>query len=230
MQSCVLIPAGGSGKRFGSQIPKQFLKINEKEIIVYALEVFQYSDEINSIVIASHQEWIDYLFNLKDKYLLSKVKEIIPGGVERQDSVRNALETETARQSDIILVHDAVRPFVSSSLIKQLLKAAIESDAAVPAVVPKNTIKSSEANYTLNTLDRNTLREIHTPQVFKRKILENAFINAYQINYFGTDSSSLLELMGIKSKIVESYYENIKITTPFDIELAKLILENFTFS
>lgn len=227
MRSVVIIPAGGSGKRFGSQIPKQFLMLHGKEIIIRTLEVFQNSPDIDEIVIASHPDWIEFLGELIEKYQPSKVKEIVRGGKERQDSVHNALLSHTASNANLIFVHDAVRPFISLEVITKLKQEAELHGSAIPFVPPKNTIKSISGDFSDKTLNRNELCEVHTPQVFKRELLIQSFNYAYSINYYGTDSSSLLELIGIKSKLVLDSYDNIKITTATDLETAELILENF---
>lgn len=226
MSSVVIIPAGGTGKRLGSEIPKQFIKLRNKEIIIHTLEVFEKSPDIDEIVIASHPDWIDYLQELIEKHQISKVKEIVPGGNERQDSVRNALQSETAMLAEIIFVHDAVRPFLSLELISELKHQTALHGSAIPFVLPKNTIKSIENNFTSKTLNRNELCEVHTPQVFKRELLQKAFDYAYSHNYYGTDSSSLLELIGEKSKLILDSYDNFKITTALDLKIAEIILND----
>lgn len=225
MVSTVIIPAGGVGKRFGADIPKQYVELGNKPIIIHTLEVFQRSEFIDNIVISSDPDWKSNIIFLCQKYSIDKLSGIVESGKERQDSIYNALVSEFSANSDIILVHDAVRPFIDDNLIKCCIDTAIRTGTAVPGVKPKNTIKNVQDNKVLRTLNRDRLIEVHTPQVFKADLIKEAFEYARKKGIISTDSSSCVEAIGHSVTIVESSYENIKITSPFDLEIAKLILK-----
>ena len=203
MKVSVIIAAAGVGKRFGSSIPKQYQKIGSVTVLEKALNAFCRFDEL--IVVTDD---------------LSKVPEgciAVLGGKERQDSINNALSKVTG---DVVLIHDAARPFVTDEVINEVLKALEENDAAVPCVRPKNTIRTEN-----ETLDRSKLFEVQTPQGFKTEIIKKAYSFAYKNNFYGTDDISVLEEMwkakGERGKlaITQGDYKNIKITTPEDMPM-----------
>jgi 2-C-methyl-D-erythritol 4-phosphate cytidylyltransferase len=224
----VIIPAGGVGKRFGGDKPKQYHAINSVPIIIRTLLCFEKCERIYSIVIAAHDDWIDHLWDEVKRYNINKVKDIVSGGKERLNSIDNALRSASIINSEIVLVHDAVRPFVSEELIDQIIVASEEFGAAIPGLHPKETIKSADRNNTVSsTLDRSMLWSIQTPQGFRYSILKKAYRKAIENNYFGTDDSSLVEKIGHIVKIIPGEEQNIKITTPFDMTIASEILKNF---
>jgi len=226
MKSCAIIPAGGIGKRIGTNIPKQFIEMNEIPIVIWTLRAFEMVDEVEGIIIPVHSEWYTYMKELIEKYNIKKVKDIVIGGLERQDSVFNALNTKSAEESEIILVHDAVRPFIQPELIKTVIETAEETGAAIPAIRPKDTIKeTSPQGRVVKTLNRSNLRIIQTPQGYWFDILFQAYSKAAKVNYRGTDSASLVEFIGYKVSVVEGDERNIKITNPFDLSVGRLILQ-----
>jgi 2-C-methyl-D-erythritol 4-phosphate cytidylyltransferase len=165
---------------------------------------------------------------LLSHYRLHKVSKITVGGEKRQDSVYNVLKRLPLRPPDIVLVHDGVRPFVESKRISHLVRACKEYDAAVLAVQPKDTIRrSAGGEFFDQTLDRNALWLVQTPQAFKAALLLKAFEKAKKEKFYSTDEAGLLEHMGVKARIVEGSYDNIKITTQEDLELGRLILERW---
>lgn len=226
MKSSVIIPAGGVGKRFGSDLPKQFIELKNTPIIIHTIKQFDKINDVDSIVLAVHSEWYSFTQEMVDKYNAHKVKDIVVGGKERQDSVFNALQSKYHEESDVVLVHDAVRPFISTEMVQRVLEAAEETGAAVPAIRPKETIKEVSAKKTVTkTIDRTTLSLTQTPQGFWFDILFNAYKKAMEANFKGTDSSSLVEFIGYMVTVVEGEDSNIKITTPFDLKLGNLILD-----
>jgi len=220
METGVIIAAGGIGKRFGNDLPKQFIKINELTILEITLQKFQESEFINSIVLVSH---IDYLSEAKKiGHSYTKVKSIISGGEHRQDSVWRGIQELAKYNVDIILIHDAVRPYIKTDLINQVIKATQEFDAAVPAVPTIDTIKLSDnEGFLLKTLDRTQLFAVQTPQGFKKDLITQAYEKAMNENFYSTDDASLVERLGKKIKLVCGDYRNIKITTINDIREIK---------
>lgn len=226
MKSSVIIPAGGVGKRFGAQVPKQFVELSGIPILIHTIRIFDTVEDVDSIVVAVHNEWFTHTKEIIKKYNCEKVKEIIIGGQERQDSVFNGLLTETVKQSEIVLVHDAVRPFVSPSLVQKIINETEDFGAVIPGIPPKETVKEkSSKGLVVRTLERNKLSLIQTPQGFWTDIITSAFRKAKEANFQGTDEASLVEFIGYKVTIIDGEDENIKITTPFDLKVAELIMQ-----
>lgn len=226
----VVIAAAGSGRRMGSNEPKQFLLLAGKPILVRTVELFNQFPEIFSKVIAVAPDSYKRVEQILLQYHLEKNTTIVVGGKYRQDSVWNALQVLLKDNIDIVLVHDAVRPFVSTDIIYLLLQEAIKHGAAVPAVHPKDTIKlSSGIEIVDTTLEKEKVWLVQTPQVFRWNVLYEALQKAMKENFYSTDESSLVERLGQRVKIVESDYKNIKITTPEDLLLAELLLKEQYF-
>jgi 2-C-methyl-D-erythritol 4-phosphate cytidylyltransferase len=222
----VIIPAAGSGKRFGGSIPKQFLEIKSIPILKLAIQKFQECEDVKFIVISSGSDYINETSRLVERNNFTKVKSIVPGGEHRQDSVWNGIKEIVKYNVDMVLIHDAVRPFVSKDIIMNIIRAVREYDAAVPAVTPKDTIKiSGSPGFLTGTLDRNKLYAVQTPQGFRTNLIVEAFEKAYVDKFYGTDDAALVERLGKKIKIVEGSYNNIKITTSEDYENASFILQ-----
>ncbi len=218
----VIIVAGGSGSRMNMNINKQFIKINEKEVIAHTIDKFYKNEYIDEIILAVKEDEIDYFKeNIIKKYDYKNIK-IALGGKERQDSVYNGLKI-VDKNCDMVLVHDGARPFVSKEIIK---KAVTETKkASVIGVRVKDTIKVVNNNEIISTPNRNTLWAIQTPQTFKYDLLKRAYEKAYEENFYGTDDSSLVENLGEKVNIIEGSYENIKITTKEDLNMAYQIIK-----
>ncbi|MEX0737510.1 MAG: 2-C-methyl-D-erythritol 4-phosphate cytidylyltransferase [Bacteroidota bacterium] len=224
----VIIPAAGSGTRLAGQVRKQFLPLKDKPIVVHTVRQFEHCPDIDEIAIAVPESAIVEMESLISRYRLHKVSKVIIGGQKRQDSVANVLRKLVLKDPDIVLVHDAVRPFVEAKRITGLIKACKEHHAAVLAVQPKDTIRrSAGGGFFDRTLDRNALWMIQTPQAFNAGLLLKAFEKARKDAFYSTDEAALVERLGVKVKIVEGSYDNIKITTQEDLELGKLILERW---
>ncbi len=227
MKCSVIIPAGGLGKRFGGDTPKQFLELAGKPILIHTISLFENMDEIENIVVSVHTEWYTRASEMIKSYGFKKVSELVIGGLERQDSVNNALHTKSIEDSELVLVHDAVRPFVTSKLVRKIIETAEETGAAIPYIRPKDSIKEITAReIVVKTIDRSKLVMVQTPQGFWTDILRNAYDKAKAANYFGSDSAQLLEFIGYKVTVVGGEDENIKITTPLDIRVGSMILED----
>ncbi|MEI3163196.1 MAG: 2-C-methyl-D-erythritol 4-phosphate cytidylyltransferase [Lachnospirales bacterium] len=227
MKNSVIIVAAGSGKRMKSAIAKQYIELKGRTILSYTVETFEKSDNIDEIILVTSQEAIDFVTkNIVNKYQFTKVKAVVAGGAERQDSVYNGLK-KVSKDTDVVLIHDGVRPFVNDSYIAKLESIAMEFGACVLGAPVKDTIKICDSEgYIVDTPNRSTLWLAQTPQCFKYDVIINAYEKAYKEGYTGTDDSVLVEKTGVKVKMVEGDYNNIKITTPEDLYIGEVILEN----
>ena len=222
--NCAIIVAAGSGKRMGSAIPKQFLQLDGRTILSYTIEAFDSSEDINEIVIVTSEDNIAYV---KDEIAapFKKVKDVIAGGSERQYSVFNGLSA-LDKACKTVLIHDGVRPFITHECIKRIISATEKHGCCVLGMPVKDTIKiCSPEGYVDTTPDRSLLWQAQTPQAFKYDIIINAHKQAQADGFLGTDDSMLTERLGYKTLMVEGSYENIKITTPEDMDMGAKILE-----
>ena len=220
-----IIPVAGQGRRFGGKTPKQFLKIGSKSIIEITLQKFVSLDEINHGVIVVPENEIDLSENIfRNISGFDKKFKIIGGGKERQDSVYNGLEN-IPPDTDIVVVHDGVRPLVSSQLISKSIKSAVETGACIAALPVKDTIKRVENGIVKETIPRDQLWLVQTPQTFKYSILKEAHEKARKIDYYSTDESSLVEWNQHPVYVIPGEFSNIKITTMADLELSRLLYQ-----
>jgi len=221
-----IIPAGGSGRRMRSQSPKQYLLINGKPVLVHTLLKLQKISLIDDIRVVVPEE--DILFvreNMKKPYQLNKISDVIAGGRERQDSVRNGL-VGVGEDYDIVVIHDGVRPFVTEEVLSRVIDAALQSGAAIAGMPAKDSVKEVHSDGSISrTLNRETVWLAQTPQAFQRRIIQEAYHNAAYDGYYGTDDASLVERLGIPVKMILGNYANIKITTPEDLVLAEALME-----
>ena len=221
MVKSAIITAAGSGRRFGEA--KQFKKLHGKPLYQYSLDTFIKSrlfDEIILVIPNSNQEKVQK--EIKRKY--SSQVSLVIGGSDRQDSVKNAIQNSNPN-IDLVVIHDAARPFITTTLIEKCISACETSDGAIIAVQPHDTVKFSKDNIVEKTIDRSNIWMAQTPQAFnKRKILE-----AYSSNDFDdlivTDESFLMEKLGYKIMIVPGTGKNFKITTFDDWERAEAELQ-----
>lgn len=224
-----IIPAAGYGKRMGSSENKPFLLLGGKPVLVHAVEKFQESPSVSEIVLVVRGFDRAKAKAVVDEFKLSKVIDVVEGGECREDSVFRGLQSLKARGIEIVIVHDGVRPFVAAEKIRVLLAACREHGAAVLAVRPKDTIKqSNNTPFIEATLERSKLWAVQTPQAFSFDLLLKAYDPSVKGSFVGTDDASLVERLGVKVRIVEGSYDNIKITTPEDLELAEVILRRLT--
>lgn len=219
-----LVPAAGMGKRMGAEINKQYLLLDGLPIIARTLRVFQESDLIDGIVLVTpHQEIPFCCREIVERFALTKVLAVVPGGTERQHSVFNGLrELERhAAADDIVMIHDGVRPFIDNHVLNQVRETARIRGGALVAVPVKDTIKTVRECTVVGTPDRSTLWQAQTPQAFRFELILHAHRTAEQEQFLGTDDCSLVERIGGTIGIVTGSYRNIKITTPEDIPLAE---------
>ncbi len=226
MKTSVIIPAAGLGTRFDSERPKQFLEIDNVPILIKTIKLFDRIDDVESIVVPVHSEWFTYTKELIKKYDCHKVKEITIGGKKRQDSVFNGLHLKPVQDSEIVLIHDAVRPFASQILIQNIINSAEDYGAAIPAVSISDTVKEkNNKSFVVKTLDRNKLAMIQTPQGYWTNIVTDAYEKGFQAGYEGTDSASFLEFIGYKIYIIDGENSNFKITHPDDYRYAQSMIK-----
>jgi 2-C-methyl-D-erythritol 4-phosphate cytidylyltransferase len=216
----VVIPAAGQGKRMGTKESKQFLLFQGEPVLLHTLRIFETHPDVDKIVVVAPEREIERIRCLAEEAGLHKVKRIVPGGRERQESVRLGLmELDT----DWVLVHDAVRPFVSHEAISRLLDAVRMHGAAILAVPVKDTVKLvNDAGIVEGTPDRKRLWAVQTPQAFRREWLVEAHEQASG-EPTATDDAMLVEQLGIDVRVVEGEYTNIKLTTPDDLIWAEAI-------
>lgn len=221
-----IVVAGGRGKRMGKSISKQYIKIKEKEIIALTLEVFNNSRIVDEIILVVPCEDVDYCTTeIVKKYNLEKVKRIIDGGAERQESVYKGLLNCNSK-TDIVIIHDGVRPFISDKIIADGVQYATRYGACTTAVPVKDTLKVvDEDGFSVSTPDRNKIRMIQTPQTFKYNLILDAHKRAILEGIIATDDTMLVESLGNKVKIIDGNYFNIKITTVEDLIYAESILD-----
>lgn len=224
--SCgVIIAAAGQGKRMGRDINKQFIELDNKPILVHTIEKFNKESWIDKIIVVANPVEIDEVRCLLNKFNV-KVDAIVPGGKERQDSIKNGLAHVDC---EYVMIHDGARPFVSSKILNNLYQEVLIKKAIVLGVKVKDTIKVvDKSNKIITTPKRESLWMIQTPQAFSLSLINKAYKNAIEENYLGTDDSSLVEMIGYEVHIIEGDYNNIKITTPEDLFLAKNILDNWS--
>lgn len=222
----VVIVAAGTGSRMKKDINKQFIKLNDKEIVAHTIDKFYNSENIDDIVVVIREDEKDYFNkNVIDKYGFENIK-IAYGGNERQDSVYNGIK-KLKEGCEVVLIHDGARPFITNDIIKRSINEAKNHNAIVVGVKVKDTIKVvNDSGDIVDTPNRNYLRAVQTPQVFKYNIITKAYEDAYNNNYYGTDDAMLVERIGYNVKIIEGSYNNIKITTQEDLEFGEQILKN----
>jgi len=223
--SCyAVIPAAGQGLRMGTPLQKQFLDLWGKPILARTIEVFEQSTSIEGIILVTSEDRLDFCRNeIIAPYHFQKVRDIVPGGKERQDSVFNGL-CAVPETTDLVAVHDGVRPLVTVELIEHTILAAYEKGAAVAAQPAHETVKLSEDGATVaRTLDRNRIFLAQTPQTFRRDLIWEAHIKARERRFYATDDAMLIEELGYTVQIVPGIPQNIKITTPADLKLAEAL-------
>ncbi|MDK2587211.1 2-C-methyl-D-erythritol 4-phosphate cytidylyltransferase [Romboutsia sedimentorum] len=221
----VVIVAAGTGSRMKMEINKQFIKLNEKEIIAYTIEKFYKHKNIQDIVVVIKEEEAEFFKeNILKKYKFKNIK-IAYGGNERQDSVYNGLKL-LDNKCDTVLIHDGARPFVSGYTIDKSIEEVKKHKAVVVGVRVKDTIKViNDKNDIIDTPDRSKLWAVQTPQTFDYNILLKSYEDAFENGFYGTDDAMLVERIGYKVKMVEGSYNNIKITTQEDINIGTQILK-----
>jgi len=209
----------------GGSVPKQFLSLGGEPLIVHSLRILQAADTVDEIILAVPESDLDYCINeLVKQHGFSKVTRVLAGGVERQDSVRRALEQVT-EETEIVLVHDAVRPFLTGQMVSDVIAKADKHGAAIIALPMRDTVKQVGSDQVIQrTVDRHPLWLAQTPQAFRRQWLQEAHRKAHAEGIHATDDAYLVEWLGHSVMVVEGSGENIKVTRPEDIVIGEAIL------
>lgn len=223
---CAILAAAGKGERLGQGMPKPFIMLQNHPLIYYPLKVLSESELIDYILVVVAKDNIAYCQReVIEKYNLTKVNKVIEGGAQRQDSVYNGLK-EVLPETDLVVIHDGARPFLTHQLIEETIREAQNIGAAIVGVTPTDTIKSINGGVWIEeTWDRDSMVMIQTPQVFKYTLLKDAYEKAYEDNFLATDDALLIRRLGGRVKLVKGDDENIKITFPHDLLVAEAILK-----
>lgn len=216
-----VIVAAGSASRMGG-IDKVMAPLKGEPMIVHTVRTFQECDAIKEIVIVTRSDLIQPIANLCRDY--EKVKAVVVGGNSRQESVSLGLNT-LSEQVELAAIQDGARPLVTWRLIDRVVRAANSYAAAVPVIPVKDTIKVAPMGVVDSTPDRSTLRAVQTPQVFDFDLLRGALKHAEETGAEVTDDCSAVELLGMRVKTVDGDERNLKVTTPFDLKVAEMLME-----
>ena len=225
MKTVAIIVAGGSGTRFGAELPKQFLELGGKPILMRSIEAFANSGNCPvDVIVTLPSDQMDLWQRLCDRYGFDVPHRVVPGGETRWHSVKHALDSMgDVNEVDIIAVHDGVRPMVTADVICRTIAAARRDGAAIPVVALNDSVRQvvGEASH---ALDRSTLRAVQTPQAFDARLLLDAYSLPYQPTF--TDDASVVEQLGHPITLVEGDPHNLKITRPMDLALAEYLLNS----
>ncbi len=219
-----IIVAAGSGKRFGSEKPKQFLEIGGKPVLIHTLEKFEKCPLIDEVILVIASNQLTNYRDIATKFRPRKVSKIVFGGKTRAESVLKGFSVIESATAEIVAVHDGARPFVTEAEITATIEKAMETGAACLVAPVTDTIKEVADGKILGTIERTNLRRALTPQAFHFEILRNAFFGA-DLSESATDESFLVEKLGFKIAIVEGSAKNIKITTREDFAVAENFLK-----
>ncbi len=220
-----IIVAAGKGKRMGTQRSKQFLPLGGKEILAHTMTRFEETAAIRDILLVTSTDAMEDVREMAQKYGWRKLSAVVEGGAERQDSVWNGLQRLSA-DTEIVLIHDAVRPFVTEDILLRSIETAQEVGCCIAGVPAKDTIKVCDSDgMVAATPARESLWQIQTPQTFRKDLILRAYERAMQEGFSGTDDASLAEHAGYAVKVIWGDYRNIKITTPEDLRIAELFLQ-----
>lgn len=226
MKASAIVLAAGEGKRLGMPIPKAFAGLGDKPLVVHSLEKFFRQPFVREIVLTVPRGYVDRIDDELGPYLQRvKVLKVVEGGARRQDSVENALRAVDP-ESDVIIIHDSARPLVTDATIRKVAETAARRGACICAGPAVDTVKIAPDGRTVRrTIDRDEVWLAHTPQAFRRRLLERAIANAKKKKIKVTDDSSLVEALGEKVWIVPSEGPNLKITSKDDLIVGEMLLK-----
>jgi 2-C-methyl-D-erythritol 4-phosphate cytidylyltransferase len=224
MKVGAIIAAAGFGRRMKADRPKQLLELNGTPIIIHTIRKFDAAPVIDYIIVTALKESVDEMRELVRSANFRKSVTVVEGGERRQDSVASGME-HLQEGTDVVAVHDGVRPFVPTEDIENVVRQAERTGAGILAVPIVETVKQVEKEIIESTLTREHLVLAQTPQAFRIEVLREAFDRARKDEYYGTDESSLVERLGHPVAIVRGSERNIKITRPSDLTLARAFLE-----
>lgn len=228
MRVAAIIAAAGLGRRMQQDTPKTYLRLAGKPILIHTLEVFEKVPEVHEVLVVVHPEDLEFCQEeVIDPYPLKKVLRLVPGGKERQDSVYNALKVlkKEAEELEIILVHDGVRPLVDPVLVSKVVVAARRHGGAILGIPCQDTLKRvNSKGEVIDTVDRQELWQVQTPQAFQTALLCRAYQEAMSRGFYATDEAALVEALGETVVVVPGTPLNLKITTPDDLKMAEALL------
>jgi 2-C-methyl-D-erythritol 4-phosphate cytidylyltransferase len=218
-----VIPAAGQGKRMNAGIAKQWIELLGRPVLAYTLDVFEKDPNCKGVILVGSEQELKQMKEFVQTFQYTKVREIVPGGSERQHSVYEGLKV-VPEDCGLVLIHDAARPFITEHHIGQLVENAAETGSAVLAVPLKDTVKRVVQNQVEETIDRSSLWAVQTPQAFRLSLVKQAHKKAADEKWVGTDDASLVERIGENVAIVMGDYHNIKLTTSDDLLFGQAIL------
>ena len=218
-----MMPAAGSGKRMGAGHNKLFLMLGDKPIFIHTLTVFEEDPACAGVILAVKREEQHEIKSMLSDYKITKVVAIVDGGTERQYSVQACIRAHHG--AGIVLVHDAARPFIRRNIIQELVETAKNHGSAIAGVKAKDTMKLAPNGIVEETVDREMLWIVQTPQAFQYDILKDAADQAEADGFLGTDESMLVERLGYPVRIVTSRYDNVKMTTQEDLAFGEILLK-----
>ncbi|MCD6232723.1 2-C-methyl-D-erythritol 4-phosphate cytidylyltransferase [Candidatus Aerophobetes bacterium] len=222
-----IIAAGGKGERFGKKEPKQFCLLSGKPILYWTILRFEKCKEVDEIIVVVPRGMKDYAKKILFSFWeFQKVKKITEGGRDRNESVCRGLK-EIDKNTNLVVIHDGVRPLVSSSFIEKLIQETKKYGAVIPALSVKETLKKVKEDWVRETIGKEGIYSVQTPQVFWRDLISRAYQEAKKYKWKSSDEATLVEKLGYKVKVIPGDERNIKITTPLDIKIAELLLKEF---
>ncbi|MBO4828835.1 MAG: 2-C-methyl-D-erythritol 4-phosphate cytidylyltransferase [Fibrobacter sp.] len=228
MKHIVIILAGGVGKRMGGSMPKQFLSLNDKPVIVYTLENFQRNENIDSIVVVCVEDWIDHLKEILDEYKITKVKWVVAGGDTSHDSTRNGIFflRDKLEDGDQVIIHDAARPILPQAAINEMLRISHEKGNASLAIPCHETVLfTNDGKSGDKELDRSSIMRVQTPQAYNYKFIRELYEQAEKDNKHDFIYADLVAIYyGKRIYFSKGFTNNIKITRKEDIPLCKSLM------
>ncbi len=221
MKTFAIIPAAGTGKRYGN-VSKAFLLLGGRPVISWILDVLEQLEEVSEVIPVFRDTDMEKALKLIEEKGYKKIKKVAPGGRERQDSVYHALNLIT--EADSIIIHDAARPGVTAELFLNTLRELKDCDGVVTGIPLTDTLKEVEKDFVIRTHDRTRFRLIQTPQAFNFKFLKEAYKKAMKEGLYFTDDASLVEHYNGRIKVIMGSYSNVKITVPEDLKILEVLL------
>jgi 2-C-methyl-D-erythritol 4-phosphate cytidylyltransferase len=222
-----IIPAAGIGTRMHADRAKQMLELGGVPLLIHTLSRFEDCEAVDQIILVLQSNLITDVLALISRHNLKKIARVVGGGAERQDSVYRGIQVIKEEVANIVVVHDAVRPFIRPEEIRAVIARAQNTGAALMAMAAVDTIKQVKSGRVQRTLDRKRIFHAQTPQAFRYPIIREAYERAYADGFTATDDSQLVERIGHRVSVVEGSPINIKITRPFDLRLAEAIKAEF---
>ena len=216
-----VVVAAGNSERMGND--KMLIELSGKPVIVRTLEALEKSDYCDEVILVTREDKLESMAALVKEYNLGKVAKVVAGGLTRSESCLAGV-CAAKKNAKLIAIHDGARPFISEKLIKNCVFGAVEKKAAVPGIKINDTIKATESGIICGDIDRDATVRIQTPQIFDADLIKGALSYVVSKNIAVTDDSSAVECLGVKAKVVEGDPDNIKLTTPRDVQLAEMIL------